>query len=297
MRILNFGSLNLDFVYRVDHIARPGETIASKSLSLFRGGKGLNQSIAMARAGLPVWHAGMVGPDGAPLLEACRENGVNTDYIKEVSERSGNAIIQVSEDGENSIILFGGANQRNDRAFVDQTLSHFRGGDILLLQNEVNCLDYMISSGADRGMRVFLNASPYNATLSRCDLSLIDLFFVNEVEGERLTGKNQPEAILEEARSRFPGADIALTLGGDGAMYLRDGKIYHQGAYEVPVVDTTAAGDTFTGYFIAALLAGKSPEDILREACVAAALAISRPGAEASIPFKPDVDAARLNPR
>ncbi len=295
MRILNFGSLNLDFVYSVSHIAMPGETISSDGLNLFRGGKGLNQSIAMARAGLSVYHAGMVGPDGGPLLAACAENGVNTDYIAEVSERSGNAIIQVSADGQNSIILFGGANQENARERVDKTLSHFGEGDILLLQNEVNLLDYMIDAAAERKLQIFLNASPYNERLGRCDLSKVSLFFINEVEGAQLTGESHPENILAVVRERYPRADVALTLGADGAMYLREGMVYRHPAYDVPVADTTAAGDTFTGYFIAALVEGRTADEALSLASRAAAISISRAGAEASIPYRVEVDNAALS--
>lgn len=150
MQILNFGSLNIDYTYSLTHIVRPKETISSQKLEVFPGGKGLNQSVALARAGSEVYHAGCIGEDGKFLEELCRENGVRTEYIKTGSERTGNAIIQVADNGENSIILFPGSNRCLTPADVDEVLEHFGEGDILLLQNEINQLSYLIQRGAEK---------------------------------------------------------------------------------------------------------------------------------------------------
>lgn len=294
MRILNYGSLNLDYVYTVDHIVCPGETISSVNLELFCGGKGLNQSIALARAGVQVFHAGMVGEDGGMLLNACKDNGVDTRFVRKVDERSGNAMIQVSKTGQNSIVLFGGANQKNNEAYVDETLSHFGGGDWLLLQNEVNLLAYMIEKASAAGMRIALNPSPYNDLVAKCDLSKISLFLLNEVEGNQITGETESDAILSAMRTRFSKAQTVLTLGKDGVVYQTEGGRYQHGIYDVPVVDTTAAGDTFTGYFLAALVIGESPAEALRRASVASSLAVSKKGAAGSVPTKEDVERANL---
>ena len=137
MKVLNFGSLNLDYVYQVDHIIIPGETQATKSRNTFCGGKGLNQSIALAKAGIPVYHAGQIGEEGDILLETCKANGVNTEFIKKVPGPSGHTVIQVDKNGQNSILLFGGSNRSITREFVDEVFANFEKDDILLLQNEV----------------------------------------------------------------------------------------------------------------------------------------------------------------
>lgn len=162
MKILNFGSLNIDYTYSVDHIVHPGETITSGSLEVFPGGKGLNQSIALARAGADVYHAGLIGEDGIFLRDLCRESGVKTGYIRETETRTGNAIIQVSEKGENCIILYPGANREQTEEYIDEVLKGFGEGDVLLLQNEINLLDYLISKGAEKGMKIVLNPSPFD---------------------------------------------------------------------------------------------------------------------------------------
>ena len=140
MKVLNFGSLNLDYTYRVSHIVREGETISSKDVEMHLGGKGFNQSVALARAGVPVYHAGLVGEEGLDFYDTCQECGIKTDYIKTVTGRCGHTTIQVDEEGQNSIVLFGGANQKNSKDYVDEVLKNFDTGDIILLQNEINLI-------------------------------------------------------------------------------------------------------------------------------------------------------------
>lgn len=290
VKILNFGSLNLDYVYSVDHIVQPGETISSTGLELFCGGKGLNQSVALARAGAEVYHAGMVGPDGDILLRTCRENGVDTLHIKEVDERSGNAIIQVSEKGQNSIVLFGGANRKNEKAHVDAVLSQFEAGDAVLLQNEINLVEYIIEQAAEKGMIIVLNPSPFDSALNACDLGKVSIFLMNEVEGEQITGESQPQKILDEIKVLYPRVKTVLTLGKAGAAYQDEAVSCTHGTYDVKVVDTTAAGDTFTGYFLAATMEGRPPEQALEIASIASSIAVSRKGAVASIPYRREVE-------
>ncbi|MCD8350166.1 MAG: ribokinase [Planctomycetaceae bacterium] len=291
MRILNFGSLNIDFVYAVDHIVQPGETISSSALTIFCGGKGLNQSIALARAGATVFHAGMVGPDGDILLDACAENNVDTSFVKRVPERSGNAIIQVGADGQNSIVLFGGANRQNTPEFVDEVLEQFGDDDLVLLQNEINHIDRIIDQAASRGMRIALNPAPFDSNLNGCELSKVSLFIMNEVEGEQISGESTPETILGSMRERYPEAEVVLTLGGDGASYQGRGEIVTQPIFPVKVVDTTAAGDTFTGYFLAASMENLPPAQCMRLAALASSITVSRQGATPSIPRRDEVEA------
>lgn len=290
MKFLNFGSLNIDYVYAVDHIVQPGETISSTGLKLHSGGKGLNQSVALARAGANVYHAGMVGPDGDMLLAVCKENGVNIQHVKTVEERSGNAIIQVSSAGQNSIVLFSGANRKNTKENVDEVLSHFDAGDILLLQNEINLLDYIMEKAAEKGMVIALNPSPFDSILHGCPLDKVSIFIMNEVEGNQITGETEAEKILAKMKEMYPKATVVLTLGKDGAAYQGADSQCRHGIYKVPVVDTTAAGDTFTGYFLAVLTEGKTPARALEIASVASSIAVSREGATSSIPKREEVE-------
>lgn len=290
MKVLNFGSLNLDYTYQVESILIPGETQASKGRQIFCGGKGLNQSIALARAGVPVYHAGMIGDEGGVLLDACRENGVNTDFIRKIDGPSGHTIIQVDRNGQNCILLYGGANRSMTREFVDQVLDSFEEGDMILLQNEINELDYIIDRAYEKGMMIVLNPSPYDSALDSCDLSKVSLFLVNEIEGYQITGEKEPDRILGRIREIYPGARVVLTLGGDGSVYQDEtGAVYRQGIYKVKAVDTTAAGDTFTGYFLSSLIGGMPVAEGLDMAAKASAIAVSRPGATASIPLRDEV--------
>ena len=295
MKILNIGSLNLDYVYQVDHIVAPGETEAGKTRSIFPGGKGLNQSVALARAGAEVYHCGLIGSDGQFLLEICRENGVKTEYIHTIDGPSGHAVIQVDRTAQNSILLFGGANRCFTEAVVDEALSGCGKGDVLLLQNEINLLPYIVDRASEKGLRVVLNPSPFDETLREVDLGKVGMFLLNEVEGEQLTGVAKPEEILRELRRRFPQADIVLTLGRDGACYAgREGNFY-QPAFPVEAVDTTAAGDTFTGYFLAAVTEGKTIPEALRLGARASSAAVTKAGAIPSVPWRQQVEELEKN--
>jgi ribokinase len=289
MDILNFGSLNFDHYYYVDHMVRAGETLAPARTETIIGGKGLNQSIAAARAGATVFHAGCVGPDGKPLLAYLQADGVDTRHIRTVEERSGHTVIQLDKNGQNSILLYGGANLCQTTEQIDHVLAAFAPGMPLLLQNEINHLAYLAGHAADRGFRVCLNPSPANAALEGVDYGKLYLLILNELEGEQLTGQHGPAAMLTTFREKWPSLKVLLTLGGDGALYLEDGHSYSQPIFPVPVADTTGAGDTFTGYFLCEHLRGASPAQSLRMAAAAAAVAVSGIGAAPSIPRREKV--------
>ncbi len=289
MKVLNFGSMNLDYVYQVDHILVPGETESAVGRNIFCGGKGLNQSIALAKAGIPVCHAVMLGEGGDMLLKACEENGVNAELIQRIPGPCGHTVIQVDKEGQNSILLFGGSNRSLTKEYIDSVFTHFEKGDILLLQNEVNLLDYIIDVAYEKGMMIILNPSPYDDALKACDLGKVSLFLVNEIEGYQITGEKEPEQILSKIKELYPHAKVVLTLGGDGSVYQDETGVYHQGIFKVKVVDTTAAGDTFTGYFISSIIDGLPVQEGLTLAAKASAIAVSRPGATASIPRREEV--------
>ncbi|MGN8774732.1 ribokinase [Candidatus Weimeria sp. HCP3S3_B5] len=289
MKILNFGSLNIDYVYRVNSIVTPGETVRALYMHEYCGGKGLNQSIAIARAGAKVYHAGMIGADGEQLVTMCGASGVDTSYIRTIGEKTGHTIIQVDQCGQNSIIAYGGANQKIDEKFIDEVLADFDRGDILLLQNEISCLGYIIDRAYEKGMGIILNPSPIDDELLSLDLGKISMFILNEVEGFQISGERDPYAILDSMNQKFPKAEVVLTLGEDGPIYSDGTHKVRQKAYKVDAVDTTAAGDTFTGYFVAAISQGRHIKDTLDIASRASALAVTRNGAAPSIPSADEV--------
>lgn len=290
MKVLCFGSLNIDYTYCVDHFVRKGETLSSDSMMVFSGGKGLNQSIALAKAGVWVFHAGAIGNDGTFLLDELRQSGVNVDNVQVLSNvRTGNAIIQNDKSGDNCILLYGGANQAITRAHIDYALSRFEEGDYVLLQNEINDIPYIVEKAYRRGMHIILNPSPMNERINEIPLEYIDYFILNEIEAGQILKKDSEtvtdgEILANEVLERFPNARIVLTLGGDGSVYADKSMKAFQPAYKVDVVDTTAAGDTFTGYFIAGVLSGKGVKEAMDIAARAASIAVTRQGAAPSIP-------------
>ena len=284
MKILVFGSLNLDFVYQVDHFVQPGETLSSSSMRIHCGGKGLNQSIALGRTGCEVYHAGRVGPDGGPLLDKLKTAGVDVRFVETVGTPTGNAIIQVDRHGQNGILLYGGANRTVDRDLVDRVLSGFEAGDLILLQNEISEIPYIMECATAKGLRICLNPSPADESLFTYPLSQVRYLVLNEIEGERLTGENDPDRIVDALLHYSPEIAVVLTLGQNGVLFGdRDRKLRH-GIYAVVAVDTTAAGDTFTGFFLGAVVRGLPTETCLQYATAAAALCVSKAGAADSIP-------------
>ena len=289
-RILNFGSMNIDHVYTVEHFVRPGETISSLEMEVFPGGKGLNQSVALAKAGAEVYHAGKIGKDGKFLLQLLKSVGVDVSFVETINGYTGKAIIQVeAESGQNCILLYNGANWQMTELFIDQVLSGFSGEEILVLQNEINHLDYLIEKAAKKGMQIALNPSPVREDLKNCDLGCVTWLILNEIEGEALTGEKDPERMADTLLARYPQMKVVLTLGGDGALYRDSEQSFRYGVYKTQIVDTTAAGDTFAGYFLASTARGMTPEEAIAEASKASAISISRSGAAVSIPTREEV--------
>lgn len=294
MKILNFGSLNIDHTYQVDHFVRAGETLSSSSMQRFSGGKGLNQSIALSRAGAEVWHAGAVGKnDGEFLIEELAAAGVNTELIQCLEEKTGHAIIQNDPEGQNCILLYGGSNQKITKSIVDEVMEQFSAGDFLILQNEISEIGYIMEQAHQKGMKIVLNPSPMDEKIAGYPLEYVDYFLLNEIEAAGLcqgVSAEDAEALMQALGKQFPKAKIVLTLGGEGSIY-KDGDLQiRQGIYKVPVVDTTGAGDTFTGYFIGGLQMGEEPKTALEHAAKAAAIAVSRAGAAPSVPTRDEVE-------
>ncbi len=290
MKVLNFGSLNIDHVYEVDHFVRPGETLAGNAYHRFCGGKGCNQSLALARAGAKTFHAGRIGSDGLFLKDTLAMSGADTSLLEMDGGPSGHAIIQVSKEGENSIILFGGANRNISSEQIKNAVSKFKKGDFILLQNEINSMPEIISAAAKARLRIFFNPAPMGKEVEAYPLDLVDCLILNEVEGAGLAGGgSNPEDVLKRLEKRFPKAAILLTLGSKGAVYSDNDGVIKIPAEKVKAVDTTAAGDTFIGYFLAGLAAGDMPEKSLKTASKAAAICVTRKGAADSIPWRKEI--------
>jgi ribokinase len=292
VKILVFGSLNIDLVFSVDHIVQPGETISSASLSKSAGGKGANQAAALAKAGMRVCMAGKIGGDGEFLLRLLESYGVDTACVSRYEGATGQAIIQLDKNKQNAILLFSGGNGLIAPDEIQAALGKFGRGDAILLQNEVARTAEIMEAARERGLRIFLNPSPCDETIETLPLQLADLFFVNELEGAALASlpvTAPPRQILDRLEERFPAAEIILTAGKGGAYYAFRGTREKGDIVDLPVADTTGAGDTFTGYFIAARARGLSVGDSLAMACKAASIAVSRMGAMEAIPFGDEV--------
>ena len=297
MKLLDFGSLNIDHTYQLPHLVRPGETLASDSYHKSEGGKGFNQAVALAKAGQEVYLAGAIGQDGLFLRDYLQELGVHTEHLCVLDAPTGHAMIQLDTEGQNCIILFGGTNGMITEAMIDEVLADFGAGDYLLLQNEISHVDSIICAAHAKGMHIILNPSPMSPELLTWPLELVEWFILNEIEGADITGKTQPEEMLDELLRRYPACHVVLTLGERGSVYADATQRMDQSIVSAHTVDTTAAGDTFTGYFIHALLQGEAIQQALKTAACASAITVSRPGAGRSIPAAEEVQAAMKEAR
>ena len=287
MKIINFGSLNIDKVCSVEEFVQPGETIMATGYSVNAGGKGLNQSVAAARAGAQVLHAGAVGSDGLFLKEILADAGADVSCLRVMDTESGCAFIEVNSKGQNRIIVSAGTNRMYTEEYIKNVLEKAEAGDFVLLQNEINMVGEIIRLSHEKGCRVVFNASPIPGKPEELPLELVDIFMVNELEAAALAGTSAEgdfRDILKALQKKYPKAAIVMTLGKDGVLYGYKEEFYSHPIFKVNAVDTTAAGDTFCGYFLAALCAGKSVEMALREVSAASAMAVSAKGAAPSIP-------------
>lgn len=292
MRFLNYGSVNIDLVFSVDHVVQPGETLSSTGFFKSAGGKGANQSAALAKAGADVTHAGKIGADGQFLVDLLSGYGVDTSLIRLYEGASGQALIQLDKQKQNAIVLFGGGNLAITKGEIEESLALFGAGDMLVLQNEIVHVSYLIERAKARGMSVCLNTAPFDEKILGYPLHLVDILVVNEIEGAALAGSAQGSTfseVLEALVHAYPGSEIVLTAGKHGAYYGYKSLRLHEPIYELPVADTTAAGDTFIGYFLTSRSLGHGQQEALRYACKASGIAVSRVGAMGSIPFAGEV--------
>lgn len=289
LKIYNLGSLNIDYVYSVEHFVCAGETLASQNMEIFPGGKGLNQSVATAKAGIPVIHGGIIGKDGEFLTEILKNSGADVSRIKITDNTTGHAIIQVDKSGQNCILLFGGTNRLIDKDYAKEFLHDAENGDILILQNEISGLEYIFEIAYNKGVQIVFNPSPLTDSIKKLPLNYVKWWFCNEIEGEELFGSNIPKKIAENFIKKYPESNLILTLGKNGCLFKNKDLCFTVPIYEAKVVDTTAAGDTFTGYFIASVAMGINIREALEIATKASSITVSRMGASSSIPTMEEV--------
>ena len=283
-KVLCFGSINIDNVYRVEHIVKLGETITGLSIEKHCGGKGLNQAIALGKAGAQVYMAGGIGNDDSiGTLNIMNKSEVDISLVETRNVPNGNSIIQVDLAGNNSIIIYGGANQKNSEDYVIKVLNHFQQNDWIVLQNEINGNDFIISEAKKRKMKICLNPSPFSPEVAK--LCNVDILFVNEIEAENLCHEKEYDKQLSLLHSMFKQTLVIITLGEKGSVAIDAlGNKYTQAPYKCSSIDTTGAGDTFTGYFLAEYVSSYNIYKALNMASAASSLSVRKMGAAESIP-------------
>jgi ribokinase len=284
MAVYNLGSINIDHIYTMPHLVGPGETLAATSYASALGGKGANQSVAIARAGGVVHHAGMIHSRDDGWLSSMVSAGVNIDHILRGDSPTGHAIVAVDDKtAENQIILAPLSNASLPEELITDFLADAGEGAWALTQNETNLTAPFLREAKSKGLNVCYSAAPFVAEITAALLPLVDLLIVNAVEAEDLSAHcGSP---LKDLGIRH----LIVTLGGEGARYIGSEGEFAVPAIPVKAVDTTGAGDTYLGYVLAGIDGGASIADAMKTASHAAAVQVTRPGASAAIPFREEL--------
>jgi ribokinase len=288
MKILVFGSYNIDKVYSMPRLPERGETLYCGGFEIHVGGKGLNQALAFSKAGADVTVGGKVGEDGRYLTDYLEENGIGTSDIDFSGKYTGHTIIETDPEGQNQMILFGGANREITEEYCDSLLAKYADADLLLTQYETSCVEYMLEKAHSLGIKTALNPSPYVDEIKNLNFAHADILILNEYEGKSITGEADAESIAKALHALGSG-EIILTLGADGAVYYNGSDYVSAPAFRVNAVDTTGAGDTFTGYCLYELLSGSAPYEAMLTGCAASAIEVTKPGAAETIPNREEV--------
>jgi ribokinase len=284
--LVNLGSLCIDHVYSVASIVRAGETLVGAAPVRHPGGKGMNQSLAAAKAGVRVAHFGCVGRDGAWLKELLTDAGVDAQGVRICDTHpTGHAMIQVCPHGENAIVIVGGANRTIQPADVDRAIARVGSDGWLLLQNEINDVEDVLRAARLARVRVAFNIAPVDGRESGYGLDAVELLILNEIEAAALARDTDPHRALERLTRERPRQHVVITLGVHGVIYGCGPERIQLPAFEVMAVDETGAGDAFIGHLMAAWFDDEVPvRERLRRASAAGALAVCLPGAADAIP-------------
>lgn len=285
MRIFNLGSINVDHLYQVNRLPKPGETLSSQEYLVNMGGKGLNISVAAHRSGADVRHVGLVGMGDLTARKMIRDLGLNDQLIKEAPVPTGHAIIYLDSQSENCIVIHGGANQCFSEETIRSSLALAGPGDWLVMQNETNANEIGIRVARNLGMKIALVAAPFDAATMPEQIECVDLVSMNQTEKELF------EASVSKSIKEVEGPEFLITYGKSGATFLSGATEIHLASHRVDALDTTGAGDTFFGVFLANYVRGTSPDISLKKANAAGALMVQRKGAASVIPAKADIDA------
>ncbi len=282
--IFNFGSINIDYFYSVPRLPEKGETLAAEEFAMGLGGKGANMSVAVARAGTQICHVGAVGEDGRWTKETLRKDGVDVEFVKVLDKPTGHAVINRDKDGENTIILFPGANEQQDEDVLAEALLQAKQGDFFLMQNETNLGTHAAHLARDYGLTVAYVAAPFDAEAVQTVLPYADILILNEVEMAQLQKANGQSA------SELSVDLVVVTKGSKGcSVFGKESGDFHLPAHPIEAVDTTGAGDTFAGYFLACLDRGFDPRKSAEIANMAAAIMATRKGTADAIPYASEV--------
>jgi ribokinase len=298
-KVVVIGSLNMDLVTRAPRLPRGGETLIGESFATVSGGKGANQAVAAARLGAQVSMVGCVGSDayGEQLRGALLAEQIDCQAVSTVDDSSGVALIVVDDNSQNAIVIVAGANGALTAEVIDRFDAVLQAADVIICQLEVPdaTVGHALKRGRELGKTVILNPAPASRPLPAEWYASIDYLIPNESEAAALSGVPVDSlASAETAASRLislGAGKVIITLGAQGSLFANGKGFEHFPAPKVNAVDTTAAGDTFVGGFAAALAAGKSEADAIRFGQVAAALSVTRAGAQPSIPTLSDVQA------
>ena len=292
------GSSNTDMVIKTKHIPAPGETVLGGTFFMNAGGKGANQAVAAARLGGNVIFICKTGDDifGRQAFQLFNDEGINTRFILTDAEYpSGVALITVDEHAENCIVVASGANAALHPSDLQQAITIIEEADILLVQLEIpiKTVEYIVAIAAAKKVKVILNPAPA-CTLPDELLKNISIITPNETEAEKLTGIKVTDLKTAEQAARIlqdKGIEvIIITLGAFGAVVLYENSVTHIQGYKVEAIDTTAAGDVFNGALVVALSEGNAIHDAVKFACKAAAISVTRLGAQASAPYKEELE-------
>lgn len=288
IKIFNLGSINIDHIYRVEHFVQPGETLASTSYDKVLGGKGANQSIALVQAlgnhVDQVIHIGALHLHDENMLTIMQQNHVNLTHVTRLESPSGHAIIQVNQQAENAILLFAGANHQVSPEQWQLAFAQKTPGSWALCQNETAGISEFMHAAKAQGLKLAFNPAPCTAAVLDYPLHLLDLLVVNEIEAQQLTATQTISAAQIALAERLPNTHVIITKGTAGAQYQYANTVINVPAYQVNAIDTTAAGDTYIGYFLAHFAQGYDIQKAMQIAAAASALAVTQAGAAPSIP-------------